>query len=101
MLINRLISYKLGLKFSLGDTQRSACFISRHFIGSARYRGGAVILLSGESSYVLPLLGGGAFSLLVMPVPSWQQGLFRLFSYGLWLDGHDPTKACRFLGISC
>ena len=42
------------------------------------------------SSYLLPLLGGGAFSLLVMPALSWQQGFFRLLSYGLWRDGYDP-----------
>lgn len=42
------------------------------------------------SSYLLPLPGGGAFSLFVMPTLSWQQGFFRLLSYGFWLDGHDP-----------
>jgi hypothetical protein len=42
------------------------------------------------SSYLLPLLGGSAFSLLVMPALSWQQGFFCLFSYGLWWDGYDP-----------
>jgi len=47
------------------------CFWAFH--GSAQYGGGAASCfpVSISSSY-LPLFGGSAFSLLIMPAPSWQ-----------------------------
>lgn len=92
--LNRRCKNALGISHLTSWFSYSLCtasrlpFVSGHFMCSARVQSSCFPV--SVSSYLLPLLGGGAFSLLVMPALSWQQGFFRPSSYGLWRDGHDP-----------